>query len=116
MGRVSPNRVLYVHALADAPAVEGILTTGFGIVCFFFMPHTPADARFLTEEEKVAAMAILKQDYHGATDVEDVNEEKFDWHWVKMAFRAPQTWLSSLIWFFVLVPLYASSPWPTKEN
>ncbi|KAJ4394222.1 hypothetical protein N0V93_003439 [Gnomoniopsis smithogilvyi] len=64
---------------------------------------------FLTEEERTAAMARLKQDAHGATDVEDVNEEKFDWRWVKMAFKAPQTWLSSLIWFFVLVPLYSFS-------
>lgn len=74
------------------------------------MPHTPADAKFLTEEERIAAMARLKQDAHGATNVEDVNEEKFDWRWVKMAFKAPQTWLSSLIWFFVLVPLYVSFP------
>ncbi|KAJ0123990.1 major facilitator superfamily transporter [Diaporthe amygdali] len=81
----------------------------FGIICFFFMPHTPADAKFLTEEERLAAMARLKEDAHGATSVADVNEERFDWHWVKMAFKAPQTWLSSLIWFFLLVPLYSFS-------
>lgn len=55
-------------------------------------------------------MARLKEDSHGATSVADVNEERFDWHWVKMAFKAPQTWLSSLIWFFLLVPLYVRSP------
>lgn len=88
--------------------VEGIMTTIFGIICFFFMPHTPADAKFLTEEERAAAMFRLRQDAHGATDIADVNEEKFDWRWVRMALKAPQTWLSSLIWFFVLIPLYVS--------
>lgn len=96
--------------LIDASAVEGIVTTVFGIFCFFFLPNTPADAKFLTEEERMLAMARLKLDSHGATDVEDVNEEKFDWRWVKMAFKAPQTWLSSLIWFFVLIPLYVHLP------
>lgn len=88
--------------------VEGIITTVFGIICFFFMPHTPADAKFLTEEERIVAMSRMKEDAHGATDTADVNEERFDWHWVKMAFQAPQTWMSSLIWFFLLIPLYVS--------
>ncbi|KAI3392297.1 hypothetical protein diail_5905 [Diaporthe ilicicola] len=61
--------------------IEGIITTIFGIICFFFMPHTPADAKFLTEEERALAMARLKEDAHGATSVSDVNEERFDWHW-----------------------------------
>lgn len=86
--------------------IEGIITVLFGVTCFYFMPNTPADATFLTQEERIAAMARLKDDAHGATDVEDVNEERFHWHWVRMAFSAPQTWLSSLIWFFVLIPLY----------
>lgn len=95
-------------------AVEGIITTVFGIICFFFMPHTPADAKFLTDEERVVAMARLKEDAHGATSVADVNEERFDWHWVRMAFKAPQTWFSSLIWFFLLVPLYVRPHQPCR--
>ncbi|KAI0448142.1 MFS transporter-like protein [Xylaria telfairii] len=61
--------------------LEGIITTLFGIVFFFVMPHTPADAPFLTEEERVAALLRMKMDSHGATKEEDVNQEKFDWHW-----------------------------------
>lgn len=95
-------------------AVEGIITTIFGVICFFFLPSTPADASFLTDEERNAAMARMKLDAHGATNTGDVNEEHFDWRWVLMALKAPQTWLSSLIWFFVLVPLYVS-PQPCKE-
>ncbi|KAI0804154.1 MFS transporter-like protein [Xylaria sp. FL0064] len=89
--------------------VEGIVTTLFGIVCFFVMPHTPGDSRFLNEEERAAALSRMKIDSHGATTEDDVNNEKFDWHWVRMAFAAPQLWFSSFIWFFLLVPLYSYS-------
>jgi hypothetical protein len=50
----------------------------------------------------------MKMDAHGATDVENVNEEHFDWHWVKIAATSPQTYFCSLAWFFLLVPLYVS--------
>ncbi|KAI1324291.1 MFS transporter-like protein [Xylariaceae sp. FL0255] len=89
--------------------IEGIITTLFGVACFFFMPHTPADSKFLNEEERALALARMKDDSHGATQSEDVNREKFDWHWVRMAFKAPQTWLSCFAWFFLLIPLYSFS-------
>ncbi|KAI2630546.1 MFS transporter-like protein [Xylaria nigripes] len=89
--------------------VEGAVTTLFGICCFFFMPHTPGESKFLTPEERALALSRMRMDSSGATDEDDVNKEKFDWHWVKMAFKAPQTWLSSLIWFFLLIPLYSFS-------
>lgn len=88
--------------------VEGIITVLYGIVCFFVMPSTPAESKFLTEEEREVALHRMKMDAHGATNVEDVNEEHFNWHWVKMAVFAPQTLLCSLAWFFLLVPLYVS--------
>ncbi|KAH6660790.1 major facilitator superfamily domain-containing protein [Truncatella angustata] len=86
--------------------IEGIITTLFGIICFFTMPHTPAEAKFLTEEESARALTRLRLDNHGAAETGDVNQEHFDWHWVKMAFRAPQLWFCCLIWFFLLIPLY----------
>ncbi|KAI8634917.1 MFS transporter-like protein [Xylariaceae sp. FL1651] len=89
--------------------IEGIVTTLFGVVCFFVMPHTPADAKFLSEEERSCALLRMKVDSHGATQADDVNQEKFDWHWVRMAFTAPQTWLCCLSWFFLLIPLYSFS-------
>ncbi|RYC65809.1 hypothetical protein CHU98_g368 [Xylaria longipes] len=99
--------------------IEGTVTTLFGILCFFVMPHTPADAKFLTEEERAVALLRMRMDSHGATNEDDVNHEKFDWHWVRMAFSAPQLWLSSFIWFFLLIPLYVSHLFlktPTKTN
>ncbi|KAI1423856.1 MFS transporter-like protein [Xylaria sp. FL1777] len=89
--------------------VEGIVTTLFGILCFFVMPHTPGDSSFLTEEERAAALSRMKIDSHGAVSEDDVNNERFDWHWVRMAFAAPQLWFSSFIWFFLLVSLYSFS-------
>lgn len=72
------------------------------------MPHTPAEAKFLNENERSRALRRLHLDSHGATGTGDVNEEHFDWHWVRMAFKAPTLWFSSLIWFFLLIPLYVS--------
>ncbi|KAF2854725.1 MFS transporter-like protein [Plenodomus tracheiphilus IPT5] len=88
--------------------VEGAVTVVFGIVCFFFLPDTPASAGFLTDEEKEWALRRMRLDAHGSTTV-DVNDEKASWYWVKMALKAPQTYLCSFIWFFLLIPLYSFS-------
>lgn len=88
-------------------SVEGAITVVFGIVCFFFMPDTPAAAGFLSDEEKEWALRRMRLDAGGSTEV-DVDDEKFSWYWVKMALKAPQTYLSAFIWFFLLVPLYVS--------
>lgn len=78
------------------------MTVVFGVTCAFFMPDTPATARFLSAEEKDWALKRMRLDAHGATHV-DVDEEKFDWYWVKMALKAPQTYFNGFIWFFLLV-------------
>ncbi|EOA80957.1 uncharacterized protein SETTUDRAFT_24469 [Exserohilum turcica Et28A] len=88
--------------------IEGAVTVVFGLVCFFFMPDTPAAAHFLSDAEKQWALRRMRIDAGGATDV-DVDEEKLSWYWVKMALLAPQTYLSAFIWFFLLVPLYSFS-------
>ena len=89
--------------------IEGAITTVFGLVCFVVMPNTPADAKFLTEEERLAAMLRLKEDSHGATEEQDINNEHFRWHWVRMAFKAPQLYFCSLAWILLLTPLYVSA-------
>jgi hypothetical protein len=76
------------------------------------VPNTPAEAKFLTDEERLVAMIRLKEDSHGASAAEDINDEHFRWHWVRMAFQAPQTYLCSLAWSFLLIPLYVSPPTP----
>ncbi|KAH9860612.1 hypothetical protein J1614_011943, partial [Plenodomus biglobosus] len=88
--------------------IEGAVTVVFGIICFFFLPDTPASAGFLTVEEKEWALRRMRLDARGSTSV-DVTDEKASWYWVKMALKAPQTYLCSLIWFFLLIPLYSFS-------
>ncbi|KAI7914558.1 hypothetical protein M0657_009419 [Pyricularia oryzae] len=88
--------------------IEGAMTVVFGMVCFFFMPNTPGDSRFLTPEEREQALRRMREDASGSSTI-DVDDEKFNWHWVKMALMAPQTYLLSLLWFFLLVPLYSFS-------
>lgn len=97
---------------ANRATVEGAITVVFGLVCFITMPNTPSDAKFLSEEERLLAMIRLKEDSHGANTVEDVNEEKFRWHWVRMAFRAPQTYFCSVAWILLLIPLYVRQEIP----
>ncbi len=72
------------------------------------MPHTPRQAPFLTEMEKqVAVDRMAKDSHHAESGV--VDEERFDWHWVRMAFSSPNTWLASIAWFFLLIPLYVGA-------
>jgi sugar phosphate permease len=97
-----------VGCSTDSRLVEGAITVIFGIICFFFMPDTPAAAGFLNDEEKEWALRRMRLDAGGSTEV-DVEDEKASWHWAKIALKAPQTYLSALIWFFLLVPLYVSS-------
>lgn len=88
--------------------IEGIITVCFGVLALCFMPHTPLHSKFLTEEERDVALRRMRLDSHGATIQNSVDEERFDWHWVRMALLNPNTWFCSLAWFFLLIPLYVS--------
>jgi hypothetical protein len=86
-----------------------MITVCFGVIAILFMAHTPAQAKFLSDEERVVALRRMKQDAHGATTEEDVGQERFNWHWIRMALLSPNTWFCSLAWFFLLIPLYVGS-------
>ena len=73
------------------------------------MVHTPAQAKFLTENERTVALRRMKEDSHGATTEEDARNERFNWHWVRMALISPNTIICSLAWFFLLIPIYVRS-------
>ena len=88
--------------------MEGAITVLFGLTAICFMPHTPAQAKFLNDAERMLALHRMKSDAHGATTEEDVRQEHFNWHWVRMALLNPNTWFCSLAWFFLLIPLYVS--------
>ncbi|KAJ8065614.1 hypothetical protein OCU04_006289 [Sclerotinia nivalis] len=89
--------------------VEGAITVIFGIVTMFFLPHTPSHSKFLTEEERYVAIHRMKLDYRGASPVANIDNEKFSWHWVKLAVFNWNTWLLSLNFFAVITPIYSFS-------
>lgn len=88
--------------------VEGAITTLFGIISFFFLPNTTGDAKFLTSEQKQAAVKRMQHDSQGATS-SDIDSEKFDWHWVKLALTDMNTILLSLTYLLIITPIYSYS-------
>lgn len=69
-----------------------MITVCFGLIAIFFMAHTPAQAKFLTEEERVVALHRMRSDAHGATPEEDVGQERLNWRRIRMALLSPNTW------------------------
>ena len=79
------------------------------MTAFFFLPHTPGQARFLTPDEQYWAAHALKVDLHGATSAEHVEEEHFSWAAVRHALLNANTIAMSIIFFLILVPIYSFS-------
>ena len=89
--------------------VEGAITILYGLLTIFFMPHTPSQAKCLTEDEKAAAVARMKLDSHGASNASDVESERFSWLWARMAVLNWNTLLLSLNFFAIITPIYSFS-------
>jgi hypothetical protein len=58
--------------------MEGIITLCFGVIAILFVAHTPAQAKFLSDEERVVTLHRMKQGAHGATMEEDAGQERFN--------------------------------------
>lgn len=89
--------------------VEGAITILVAMTAFFFLPHTPAQARFLTPQEQHQAVHALHLDLHGATMAAQVEEERFSWYAVRKALLNVNTIAMSLNFFLILVPIYSFS-------
>lgn len=89
--------------------VEGAITILFGILTMFFLPHTPRESKFLTEEERSGAIHRMTLDAHGASAASDVGQEKFSWRWVRMALLNWNTILLSITFFLLITPIYSFS-------
>lgn len=89
--------------------VEGAITILFGILTMFFLPHTPSQSKFLTEEERHGAIRRMTLDAHGASAASDVAREKFSWRWVRMALLNWNTILLSITFFLLITPIYSYS-------
>lgn len=89
--------------------VEGAITVIFGLIAVCFLPNTPSDSKFLTPELREAAVQRMHDDSQGSTSNTEVEKEKFDWHWVKLAIFDVNTILLSMIFFFIITPIYSFS-------
>ena len=89
--------------------VEGAISVLCGILTIFFLPHTPMQAKCLTEEERIAAVARMKLDAHGASNKSNVESEHFAWPWVRIAVLNWNTVLLSLNFFAIITPIYSFS-------
>ena len=76
--------------------MEGIITVFFGILTMFFLPHTPGSAKFLSEDERFAAVQRMTLDAHGATAASAVEDERFSWGQVRKALLNVNTILLSI--------------------
>jgi hypothetical protein len=52
-------------------AIEGIITCGLAVISFFTLTDRPATAKWLTQEEKDLAIARVKSERVGTTEVLD---------------------------------------------
>ncbi|KAI1028920.1 hypothetical protein LB503_002081 [Fusarium chuoi] len=77
-------------------AIEGICTIGLALIAFFTMTDRPSTARWLSEEEKDLAIARIKSERVGATEV----LEKFSWKLARRGISSPVTIGTSTIFLF----------------
>lgn len=61
--------------------LEGVFTTAFGLISMFFMPATPADMPWLTNDEKTIYLRELAEDWSG-----DDETDMFSWSEVWSVF------------------------------
>jgi len=95
--------------IADFFSVEGSITIVVAVPAYFFLPHTPSQYKFLTEEEEWHAAHRLRLDLHGATNSEHVEEEHFSWPAVRAALLNVNTIAMSVDFLLILVPIYSYS-------
>jgi len=65
-----------LHSWRMIFAIEGIITIGLSIISFFTLTDRPATARWLTQEEKDLAIARVKSERVGTTEVLDKIDRK----------------------------------------
>jgi len=83
--------------------LTGIPAVLFGIIVWIFMPNYPSDAKFLTEEERVFAVARMGP---FAPHKED---KTFDVKVAKATLLDPMFWLYALSYFFMVNSLNSFS-------
>jgi len=89
-----------MHNLGGRPGwawifiIEGVFTVLFGLVTFPFLPRTPKEARFLSDEEKEYVAEMLALD--GAAE-KDEKETDINWKEVKKGLTLPHIVVMGLL-------------------
>ncbi|KAF5364832.1 hypothetical protein D9757_011269 [Collybiopsis confluens] len=78
--------------------VVGALCSFWGIILFFLLPDSPPTARSFTRDERILAIARVRDNQTG------VDNKKFKWDQFRETFLDPKTWLFFLLGFFANIP------------
>ncbi|RFU73199.1 hypothetical protein TARUN_9055 [Trichoderma arundinaceum] len=93
--------------------LEGIATVVAAVLAFFILQDFPETATFLTEEERAFVVLRLKyQAQAGKLDTDQVQvaqAEEFKWKYVWSAFKDWQIWVSIVVYWGIVCPLYGIS-------
>lgn len=98
VGGVKDWRMIFV--------VEGIITIGLGLIAFFTMTDRPETARWLTQEEKDIAIARVKSERVGQSEVVDKLGGRKAW----LGFWNPA--VLSTAWVFLLNNITVQGMYP----
>lgn len=83
--------------------IEGIFSMVIAVAVWFGLPTNPAEAWFLTPEQKQIMRIRQRQ------TAEYMGSDKFDWQEVRIAFQDPKLYLSGAIQFCQDILLYGFS-------
>jgi hypothetical protein len=102
---IAPWRLLFL--------LEGFPAIVAAICAYYFIPDSPADARFLDRDQKKIArrrLLVVHDDEEGTGTVMATEEGRgLRWTEVRKAFSDPGNWITALIFFFSNVS-FASLP------
>ncbi|WP_395745342.1 MFS transporter [Prosthecobacter sp.] len=85
--------------------IEGLPSILVGCTVPFLLTDRPAQATWLTDEEKRLLQSRLEADEQAKAGEGHQNHRALD------AFKSPQVWLCSLIYFCIVVGIYGASFW-----
>ena len=74
------------------------MTLAWGVVLFFFLPDTPSNARFLSQEERVKAVDRVRSNQMG------IKDNHFKWHQVREVLTDAKIWLLVLFQLTFSIP------------
>ncbi|KND91828.1 putative transporter [Tolypocladium ophioglossoides CBS 100239] len=94
-----------LHSWRMIFAIEGIATCVLGIVAFFALPDRPETAKWLSNEEKDLAIARIKSERIGTTELVDA----FSWAKIKLGIFNPVVLATATIFLLDNITVYGIS-------